>query len=66
MTAFWDIAPCGLVEADRRFRGAYCLHHQDDDDGRTNLPLERRFTCTRLRGTTSQKAVIFNIKLFSE
>jgi hypothetical protein len=23
MTAFWDIAPCSLVEADRRFRGTY-------------------------------------------
>jgi hypothetical protein len=29
---FWDIAPCMLVQADRRFRGAYCLHHQDDDN----------------------------------
>jgi hypothetical protein len=28
MTAFWDIVPCSLVEVDRRFRGAYCLHHQ--------------------------------------
>jgi len=25
MTAFWDIVPCSLVGADRRFRGAYCL-----------------------------------------
>jgi hypothetical protein len=23
MTAFWDMAPCSLVEADRRFTGAY-------------------------------------------
>jgi hypothetical protein len=28
MTAFSAILPCRLVEADRRFRGAYCLHHQ--------------------------------------
>jgi hypothetical protein len=28
MTAFWDIAPCSMVEVDRRFRGSYCLHHQ--------------------------------------
>jgi hypothetical protein len=27
MAAFCDIAPCSLVEVDRRFRGAYC-HHQ--------------------------------------
>jgi len=25
---FWDVAPCSHVEVDRRFRGAYCLHHQ--------------------------------------
>jgi hypothetical protein len=31
MTVFWDVAPCGLVEGYRRFVGAYCLHHQDDE-----------------------------------
>jgi hypothetical protein len=31
MTAFWDIAPCSLVEVGRRFRGVYCLHHQEWD-----------------------------------
>jgi hypothetical protein len=30
MTVFWDVAPCSLVEIDRSFRGAYCLHHQGD------------------------------------
>jgi hypothetical protein len=33
MTAFWDISPCSIVEIYRRFRGAYCLNHQDDDVG---------------------------------
>jgi hypothetical protein len=28
LRVFWDIAPCSHVEVDRRFRGAYCLHHQ--------------------------------------
>jgi hypothetical protein len=28
MAVFWDVAPCSLVDTDRRFRGAYCLHHQ--------------------------------------
>jgi hypothetical protein len=28
MAVFWDIAPCSLVKIDRRFKGAYCLHHQ--------------------------------------
>jgi hypothetical protein len=28
MTVFWDVAPCSLVEIDRRYRGAYRLLHQ--------------------------------------
>jgi hypothetical protein len=28
--AFWDVAPCSHVKVDRRFRNAYCLHHQGD------------------------------------
>jgi hypothetical protein len=31
MTAFWDVAPCSLIEVYGRFRGAYCLHHQGDE-----------------------------------
>jgi hypothetical protein len=38
--AFWNISPCSLVVIDRRFRGAYYLHHQDnnrpDDGGSTH------------------------------
>jgi hypothetical protein len=26
--AFWSNAPCNIAEIDKRFRGAYCLHHQ--------------------------------------
>jgi hypothetical protein len=36
-TAVWDTAPCSLVEADRRFRGAYWLHHDPDDAVRTSV-----------------------------
>jgi hypothetical protein len=28
---FWDILPCKMI-VDRRFRGAYCLHHQGIPD----------------------------------
>jgi hypothetical protein len=31
MTAFWNIAPCSVVELGRRFRAAYCFHHQGDE-----------------------------------
>jgi hypothetical protein len=27
MTVFWDVELCSPVEIDRRFSGAYCLHH---------------------------------------
>jgi hypothetical protein len=26
----WDVAPCSLIETNRRFGGAYYLHHQGD------------------------------------
>jgi hypothetical protein len=29
-TAFWDLAPCSLVELDRRFRGVHYFRHQGD------------------------------------
>jgi hypothetical protein len=28
---FWDIALCSLLESNRRFGVAYCLHHQGDE-----------------------------------
>jgi hypothetical protein len=34
MTALWDMTPCSLVIVYRRFRGAYCLHHEDDEKPR--------------------------------
>jgi hypothetical protein len=30
---YWDVTPCSLTGVEWRFRGAYCLHHQGDDDG---------------------------------
>jgi hypothetical protein len=44
----WDVLPCKMI-VDRRFRGAYCLHHQG--------PLKRRSTII-LHGSTSQKTVL--------
>jgi hypothetical protein len=31
MTVFWDVVPCSLIDIQRRFKGAYCLHYQGDD-----------------------------------
>jgi hypothetical protein len=30
MAVFWVVAQCNLVQIDRRFRGACCIHHQGD------------------------------------
>jgi hypothetical protein len=30
MIAFWNIAPRSVVGVDRRFRDAYCPHHQGE------------------------------------
>jgi hypothetical protein len=27
ITVVWDVAPCSLVDIDRRFRGIQCLHN---------------------------------------
>jgi hypothetical protein len=37
---FWDVAPCTLVEVDRRFGGAFCFLHQGDEYEitRRNIP----------------------------
>jgi hypothetical protein len=57
-TVFWDMTPCSLVEVDRLFSGAQCLHH--------NLwlcwqyvRLKRLSASTRLHGVISQKTVFF-------
>jgi hypothetical protein len=30
MAVSWDVAPCSLIDIDRRFRGVYCRLHNDD------------------------------------
>jgi hypothetical protein len=35
MTAFWNMAPCSLLEVVRRFRDAYCFHHLGNDSTET-------------------------------
>jgi hypothetical protein len=31
MVAFWDVAPCSVIDTDRHLRGVYCLHRQGDE-----------------------------------
>jgi hypothetical protein len=37
MAVFWVVAPCSLVEAEQRFKGTCCLHHQGYDGGSKDL-----------------------------
>jgi hypothetical protein len=67
LLSFCDIVPCSLVEVDRRFRGAYCLHHEGDESyeyssfwwWRQYVPLKRRPNSTRLYVAISHKAIVF-------
>jgi hypothetical protein len=55
MAIFWVVAPCRLVEVYQRFRGTFCLHHQDDhllialmmEAARTFETLENFYQTTR-------------------
>jgi hypothetical protein len=38
---FWDILSCKII-VDRRFRGAYCLHHQDIPEDNSEHHTRRR------------------------
>jgi hypothetical protein len=43
MRVFWHIAPCSVVGVERRFRGAYCLHHHPDDGASVYSETTRRY-----------------------
>lgn len=47
MAAFWDVAPCSVVENVQRFISAYSLHYQDD-----------KSVSTKLRGSSFQTTAI--------
>jgi hypothetical protein len=65
MSVFWDAAPYSPVDNDRRFRAAYCFHHQDNlmmeavscsekfvniyQSTRHNIPEDRYLHTRRLR-----------------
>jgi hypothetical protein len=53
VAVFRSAVPCHLAQTDRRFRGAYCLHHQIMTLAVCSL--ERQVI--RLHGATSQKTI---------
>jgi hypothetical protein len=71
MIVFWDVAPSSLVEVHRRFRGAHCLHHQDDrtsetpinfyETTRRNIPQDSYFNIASLLlvGTPDMRGTVY-------
>jgi hypothetical protein len=55
--AFWDIAPCNIVEVDRIFRDVLPPSTWRSQ----NVTLKSRSMLTRLHGTISQNAVFFKL-----
>jgi hypothetical protein len=55
MAVSWDVAPCSLVETDRRLRNTSCLHHEGQMMEAVHTS-ESSFT-SRLHGAIVQKAV---------
>jgi hypothetical protein len=60
MAVLWDHAPCSLVEIDRRFREAICLHRHLDDG--SSKPLWNVGKFYWLHSATSQKTAIFEVR----
>jgi hypothetical protein len=46
---FWDVAPCSHIEVGRRFRGAYYLYHQGDDEAVRTFETSANFNVTTRR-----------------
>jgi hypothetical protein len=59
MVVFWDVAPCSLVDIDRRFREVCCLYHGRSNGLQGGASPKCRSISTRLHGAASQKRVIF-------
>jgi hypothetical protein len=53
-SCFWDVAPCNLVQVERRFRDAYCLHQLSNvshltRDNTVQYPRRLLFTLAAVR-----------------
>jgi hypothetical protein len=42
VAVFWNLEPYSMVDTDRRFRRAYCLHHQSDTQDQPSTGLETK------------------------
>jgi hypothetical protein len=61
ISVFWDVAPCSFFGVERRFRDAYCRHHQGVELMEAVRTFESRSAPMTLHGATFQKALIFII-----
>jgi hypothetical protein len=66
MAIFWDGVPCNLVEIGRRFRGAYCLHYQCDQQTVREKPFHRGSPGSRpgqSNGICSPEQILSRVRL---
>jgi hypothetical protein len=48
ITAFWDVGPYSIVEADQRLKGSYCLHSKGDCGSHSSNIFGIDFTFTKI------------------
>jgi hypothetical protein len=58
MAVFGNVELCSLVDTDRCFRGAYCLHHQGKMMMEAVNSPETSVSIYQLHGVTYQKTVL--------
>jgi hypothetical protein len=66
MTAIFDIAPCSLVEEDRRFRGAYCLVMKAVRTSKTSVYFNETTRCHSPEGCHVQQNYLASLLLYSD
>jgi hypothetical protein len=59
MTVFWGVAPFSLVEIDRCFRGACCLHHQGNEIS-TSIAASSIYNYQRVSRFSLKKSLIIS------
>jgi hypothetical protein len=59
MAVFWVVAPCSVIEACRRFRGASCLHHLGDDSHLQHLTYLGFFYIYKIRNPSIKSHYFF-------
>jgi hypothetical protein len=58
MAVFWNVASCSLVDINRRFRGAYCIHHPRRQPSSFSSQWEPQISDRLIQSTTSHSVCL--------